>query len=174
MEDLRYPVGRFTMPEQATDADLQAWIDEIDALPARLRAAVATLDDARLDTPYRSGGWTVRQLVHHVADSHLNSIIRFKLALTEDQPTIRPYDQDAWVNLPDARMPVGVSLDLLQHLHARWVTLLRALDRADLERVFLHPESGPHTLRRAIALYAWHGRHHLAHVTGLKTREGWT
>ncbi len=172
--DLRYPIGKFTFPEQATDAQCRQWIDEIAAAPAALRSAVAGLSPEQLDTPYRPGGWTVRQVVHHVPDSHLNSYVRFKLALTEEEPTIKPYDEARWAELPDTReTPVEVSLGLLDALHERWVTLLRSLSPADLERTFRHPEMGVVPLRKNVALYAWHGRHHIAHITSLRARMGW-
>ena len=165
MDDaLRFPVGRFVHDRPVTPADLAAWIDEIAALPAALRAAVAPLAEARLDTPYRPGGWTARQVVHHVPDSHANAVVRFKWALTEDAPVIKAYDEAAWAALPDSRAPVGMSLDLLEALHARWVILMRALTPADWARTFVHPEHGPMRLDRTAAMYAWHGRHHLAPV----------
>ena len=137
-------------------------------------SAVAGLDDSQLDTPYRPGGWTVRQTVHHVGDSHMNSFIRCRLALTETEPTIRPYDQVTWAELPDMRtVPVGVSLQLIEALHTRWVAMLRGLQPADFDRTFRHPEVGVMTMSRNIALYAWHGRHHVAHITSLRERMGW-
>lgn len=139
----------------------------------RLRAAVEGLTEAQLDTPYRPGGWTVRQVVHHVPDSHLNAYIRMKLALTEDGPTIKPYDENLWAELSDSRMPVDASLSLMDALHRRWVTVLRSLQPADFARTFLHPEAGVVSLDRLIALYAWHGRHHVAHITSLRQRMGW-
>lgn len=174
LETLRYPIGRFQAPEPVAEADRRAWIRDLERLPALLRRAVEPLAPGQLDTPYRPGGWSVRQVVHHLADSHLNSFVRFKLALTEDRPTIKPYDEAAWAELPDvAATPVAVSLDLLEALHARWVHLLGALDERQLAREFLHPESGTLRLDHTIGLYAWHGRHHLAHVTTLAEREGW-
>lgn len=174
LETLRYPIGRFQAPELVTEADRKAWIRDLERLPALLRRAVEPLSTAQLDTPYRPGGWSVRQVVHHLADSHLNSFVRFKWALTEERPTIKPYDEAAWAELPDvAATPVAVSLDLLDALHARLVVLLKALGPAQLAREFLHPESGTVRLDRNIGLYAWHSRHHLAHVTGLAEREGW-
>ncbi len=162
---LRYPVGRFAHDGPVTPSDVRRWTDEIAALPDQLRAAVAGLSEADLDTPYRPGGWTVRQVVHHVPDSHLNAYTRIKLALTEERPTIRPYDEVAWAELPDVQaVPVAVSLDLLDALHRRWVALLRALPEAAWERPLVHPVDGPTTVGRAVGSYAWHGRHHLAHV----------
>ena len=174
MDDLRYPIGRFTHDGPVSDADLARWIDEIEALPAQLRGAVAGLTDAQFDTPYRPGGWTVRQVVHHVPDSHLNAWVRLKWALTEDAPTIKAYDEKGWAALPDTHVvPVEASLAFLAALHARWVGLLRALDRGALSRTFLHPESGENRLDRTVGMYAWHGRHHTAHITRLRDREGW-
>lgn len=175
MSDLRYPIGKFAFEAPSTEEQRQGWIDDIAGLPALVRAAVNGLDDAQLDTPYRPGGWTVRQVVHHLPDSHLNSYLRFRKALTEDRPTISAYDEAAWAELTDARAaPVALSLTLLEGLHARWVVLLRSLRPQDYSRVFLHPESGREVeLERNLALYAWHGRHHLAHITALKDRMGW-
>jgi DinB superfamily len=173
-EDQRYPVGRFRY-EGFDERRQEQWIEEIAATPAHLRAAVNGLSAAQLDTPYRTGGWTVRQVVHHVPDSHLNAYLRMKLALTEDEPTIKPYDEAVWAELSDSRAgPIGVSLAFLEGLHQRWVLLLRTLRSADFERRFIHPEHG-----RAIGLgeqlgtYAWHGRHHVAHITSLRARKGW-
>lgn len=172
--DLRYPIGPFVAPESTTPADVAWWIDQIEHLPKDLRDVVAPLTPEQLGTPYRPGGWQVRQVVHHVADSHLNSYVRFKWALTEDRPTIKPYYEERWAELPDsAATPVTVSLSLLDALHARWVTLLRGLGEDDLRREFVHPASGPVTLSTNIGIYAWHGRHHLAHITRLIEREGW-
>ena len=170
-DDLRYPVGQFV---EDAGASRQGLIDEIAAAPRRLREAVAGLTPEQLDTPYRPGGWTVRQVVHHVPDSHLNSYVRFKLALTEDEPAIRTYHEELWAELPDSRAtPIEVSLALLDSLHERWVILLRSLEEAGFKRTFSHPEWGVVTLDKAIGLYAWHGRHHVAHVTSLRERMGW-
>lgn len=147
-------------------------IDQIAAAPAAMAAAVAGLSDGQLDTPYRPGGWTLRQVVHHVPDSHMNAFIRLKLALTENDPLIRPYDQDGWAGLADARLPLAVSLSLLAALHERWVVLWRAMEAADFARTLRHPEMGPMTLDALLGLYAWHGRHHIAHVTAWREREG--
>ena len=172
--DLRYPLGKFSFPDRVTADDRSKFIAQIAEAPVLLRAAVAGLSDARLDTPYRPGGWTVRQVVHHVPDSHLNSYLRFKLALTEDEPTIKPYQEDRWAELSDGRTgPVEVSLQLLENLHARWVTLLGSLSEAEWKRTFRHPELGPVSLEKNAALYAWHGRHHVAHISALKDRLGW-
>lgn len=173
MSDDRYPVGKFEVPT-AIDADQRAgWIAVIAETPTNLRAAVAGLSDAQLDTPYREGGWTVRQVVHHTADSHMNSFIRFKLALTEDTPRIKPYDEKAWADLADSGGSVETSLNLLDALHDRWVGLLKSLTDTDFKRAFDHPDHGPIPLDIAAALYAWHGAHHVAHVTSLRARKSW-
>jgi hypothetical protein len=172
--DLQYPIGRFEWRAENSAAVRLQLIAAIEQAPANLRAAVAGLSGAQLDTPYRPGGWTVRQVVHHVPDSHLNSYVRFRLALTEDEPTIKPYDESRWAELPDARAAdVEISLALLESLHHRWVLLLRSLSSADFARSFRHPELGLVTLDKNLALYAWHGRHHVAHITALRTRMGW-
>lgn len=176
MTDLRYPIGKFTYDGDMTDARRAECIRRIGAAPGRLRAAVTGLDDAQLDTPYRPGGWTVRQVVHHVPDSHLNAYTRIRLALTEDTPTIKPYEEARWAELPDARtLPVEPSLALLEGLHARWVALLGGLGAADGARQFHHPEHGRLiTVDELIGMYAWHGEHHVAHVTSLRARNGWS
>jgi uncharacterized damage-inducible protein DinB len=173
--DLRYPIGPFAYDGAMTDARRSECIARIAATPGRLRAAVAGLNDAQLDTPYRPGGWTVRQVVHHVPDSHLNAYTRVRLALTEDTPTIKPYEEARWAELSDARtLPVDVSLRLLEALHTRWVPLLQRLGASDVARPFRHPEHGRlMTIDELIALYAWHGDHHTAHVTSLRERMGW-
>jgi uncharacterized damage-inducible protein DinB len=174
MPDLSYPIGRFQRPDALTDSQRRAAIDSIAAAPQRLRDAIAGLNDEQLDTPYRPDGWTVRQVVHHVPDSHMNAFIRFKLALTEDRPTIKPYDEAAWAKLDDVRTtPIDTSLVLLEKLHERWDGLLRAMKPADFARTLQHPESGTLTLDQMLALYEWHGRHHTAHVTNLRSRSGW-
>lgn len=173
-ERLRYPAGQFDPAPTLTADDRPELIDEMAALPGRLRAAVADLGPGQLDTRYRPGGWTVRQVVHHVPDSHLNGYMRFKLAATEEVPTVRLYDQAAWAELADARTaPIEPSLTLLDALHARWTGWLRSLGTPDWARTFEHPESGTVDLDTALQLYAWHGRHHLAHVTGLRERMDW-
>ena len=175
MTDLRYPIGPFAYAGESTEEQRRAFIDRIEAAPARLRAAVDGLTPEQLDTPYRPGGWTVRQVVHHVPDSHINSYCRFRLALTEDSPSAKGYDEAAWAELFDSRTaPVEVSLALLEALHRRWVLLLRAMTPADFARTFLHSELGPVTLDRNLALYAWHGDHHVAHIASLRARMGWT
>jgi uncharacterized damage-inducible protein DinB len=172
--DLRYPIGKFTRPMTWTDADRTAAIDALATLPRELATAVASMSDAQLDTPYRPDGWTVRQVVHHVADSHANMYARLRLALTETEPTIKPYAEADWANLLDARtLPVNVSLALLDALHMRTVALLRSLEPAQFARTFRHPETGAQTVDSLLALYSWHGKHHTAHITGLKGREGW-
>lgn len=174
MPDLRYPIGEFQVPKDPGVKHRETWLDEIEAAPGLLRAAVEGLSPEQLDTPYREGGWTVRQVVHHVPDSHMNSYVRFKLALTEDRPTIRGYDQDGWAGLEDSlRGPIAPSLDILEALHRRWLHLLRGLDTADFERSFIHPDLGPVSLWTNLAYYAWHGRHHVAQITSLMDRQGW-
>ena len=168
------PSGKFEWKGKLSDRERAQCIDEIEKAPAQFQAAVRGLTQQQLDTPYREGGWTVRQLVHHVPDSHLNSYVRFKLALTEAEPTIKPYDEKLWAELPDSQdTPVETSLSLLENLHRRWVVLLRSMKPADFARVFNHPERGPVSLDWALAMYAWHGRHHTAHVTSLRERMGW-
>jgi hypothetical protein len=173
--DLRYPIGRAERKSSLTPQERRAAIDAIAAAPAALRAAVKGLTDAQLDTPYRPDGWTVRQLVHHVADSHMNAYTRFRLALTEANPTIRPYDEASWAELADARsLPIGVSLDLLDAMHGRLVHLLRATKDADFQRPLTHPENGPMTVDSLLSTYSWHGRHHTAHVSALRERMKWS
>jgi uncharacterized damage-inducible protein DinB len=173
-EKLRYPTGRLVYPESLTPEERRAGIATIAATPERLRAAVAGLSEAQLDTPYRPGGWTVRQVVHHIPDSHMNAYIRFKLALTEEEPTIRGYDQTAWAELPASRTaPVEGSLDLLTSLHESWVRMLTAINPEDWARTYRHPESGTHKLDGLLAVYAWHGPHHTAQITSLRERQGW-
>jgi hypothetical protein len=165
LDHLRFPVGRFVAPDPITAEHLAGWIAEVEALPGQLRDAVAGCSDAVLDTPYRPGGWTVRQVVHHLPDSHINCYVRFRWALTEDRPAIKVYDEQAWALLPDAAHgPVEMSLDLLAAVHGRWVALLRGMRPEDFAREFVHTVQGPTKLERALGMYAWHGRHHLAHV----------
>jgi hypothetical protein len=174
MTDLRYPIGKFSYDGHLTEDQKSASLDDIAQTPAELRSAVKGLADVQLDTSYRPGGWTVRQVVHHVPDSHMNSYMRFKLALTEDDPTIKPYAEDRWAQLADTKAtPVEVSLTLLDSLHDRWIRLLRSLRSEEWKRTFRHPDLGPMTLEKTLALYAWHGRHHVAHITSLRDREGW-
>lgn len=174
MDDLRFPVGKLQRPESLSAEQRAAMIETIAALPARMRQAVAGLSREQLQTPYRPEGWTVHQLVHHVADSHLNAYVRLKLALTEDNPTIKPYEEARWAELPDtAATPVETSLTLLESLHERWANLLRAMQPADFARPLSHPENGPMTVDGLLATYDWHSRHHLAHITNLRERMGW-
>lgn len=172
-DDLRYPIGRFQPPSASTADSRAVHIDMLRELPDCLSEAVNGLDDAQLDMAYREGGWTVRQVVHHVADSHLNSYVRFKLALTESEPVIKPYDEGAWARLPDSQMPVDISLTLIWALHARWVALLESMTEKDFQKKFSHPERGVQDLATALALYDWHGRHHTAHITSLRARMCW-
>jgi hypothetical protein len=174
MSDLRYPIGKFHFDGTLTEEPKQKYLDDISRAPAALRAAVTGLTEARLDTPYRPGGWTVRQVVHHVPDSHMNAYIRFKLALTEDDPTIKPYEQQLWAELADtASTPIEVSLIMLESLHDRWVRLLRSIQEDDWKRSFRHPELGLVSLEKNLALYSWHGRHHVAHITELRKQNSW-
>ncbi|MCC7477061.1 putative metal-dependent hydrolase [bacterium] len=172
--DLRYPIGNFVPDSEANEALRRAHIDALEALPAQLRAAVRGLSESQLDTPYRPGGWSLRQVLHHVPDSHINAYTRFKLALTEERPTIKPYLEERWAELADTRLaPAELSLQLLEALHARLVLLLRSLDSAAFNRPLLHPDSGEHDIDWLLQLYAWHGRHHTAHITALRQRIGW-
>ncbi|MCC9137142.1 bacillithiol transferase BstA [Pontibacter silvestris] len=174
LEQLRYPIGHFDATQPIADDRLSQLILSIANLPAKVREAITDLTEEQLDTPYRPGGWSIRQVVHHLPDSHLNGYTRQKLALTEDNPTIRPYDEEAWSKLNDAKHGApDVSLALLEALHKRWVLLLLSLTPEELKRTFMHPVSGQQTIRQHIGLYAWHGEHHLAHITELKKRMGW-
>lgn len=174
MNDIRYPIGRFVYDDGSGRKPMQSLIEQIASTPANLRAAVTGLSQPQLDTPYRPGGWTVRQVVHHLPDSHINSYVRFKLALTEDEPTIKPYAEDRWAELADTKVtPIETSLTLLESLHARWVALLRSLTPEQWKRNFRHPELGLMSLEKTAALYAWHGKHHVAHITSLRERNGW-
>jgi hypothetical protein len=173
-QDPRYPIGKFVWPDSVSEAERRAHLDDLDGAPSRLRAAVAGLTPAQLDTPYREGGWTVRQLVHHLPDSHLNSYVRFKLALTEEEPTIKTYEEARWALLGDIEnTPIETSLTLYDSLHKRWVTLLRTLTPSDWSRKLRHPEWGLITLDQTLAQYAWHSKHHVAHITSLRERKGW-
>jgi uncharacterized damage-inducible protein DinB len=172
--DARYPVGKYEQPAKVTPQLRSRAIQEIAATPEKLRAAVKGLDDAQLDTAYREGGWTVRQVVHHVADSHMNSYVRFRLALTETEPTIKPYEESAWAKLEDAaHAPIEVSLRLIEPLHERWVRLLRSMKPEQFSRTFRHPEHGARTIDWMLFLYEWHGKHHTAHITELRKQKGW-
>jgi uncharacterized damage-inducible protein DinB len=174
MIDLRYPVGKFQFDGPLTEQQKQKALDDIASAPANLRKAVKGLSEAQFDTPYRPEGWTVRQVAHHVPDSHMNAYIRFKLALTEDEPTIKPYAEDRWAKLADTKStPIEVSLTMLESLHDRWVRLLRSLGTDDWKRTFRHPEMGAMSLDKTLALYAWHGRHHVSHISELRKTNGW-
>jgi len=169
-----FPLGRYTRPTVFTAETRARAIDDIEAMPTHLRQAVDGLNDRQLDAPYRAGGWTVRQVTHHVTDAHINAYVRTRLALTEHNPTIKPFDQNQWSELTDARQqPVATSLALIDALHQRWVTLLRSLTPADFARPFVHPESGPLTVDQLVAEYAWEGQHHVAQITSLRQRAGW-
>lgn len=173
-DDLRYPIGKFNSSIVVTPELRRQFINIISALPAKVAEAVAGLNDEQLDTPYRPEGWTVRQTVHHIADSHINSLCRFKLALTEDEtPTIRPYYEDRWAELADSAMPVDVSLKIVDGVHRRWVSLLESMTDEQFQLKFKHPETGEWTLENVLALYAWHSRHHTAHITKLRERNAW-
>lgn len=174
MSDLRYPIGKFTPVPSLSAPERATCVEQVAAAPAALRAAVAGLTAAQLDTPYRDGGWTVRQVVHHVPDSHMNAYMRFKWGLTEETPAIKTYEEKDWARTPEVTpTPAEVSLALLDALHARWVTLLRAMTPVQFARTIKHPEWGTPSLDTMLALYAWHGRHHTAHVTSLRERMGW-
>jgi hypothetical protein len=175
MTDLRYPIGPLAVIAPATDDVRRAAIEDLASAPLSMRTAVSGLTDAQLDAPYRPGGWTVRQLVHHVPDSHMHAYIRLKFALTEDAPTIKPYNEQTWAELADSQLPIEVSLGILDGIHARMVSLLRALAPDDWARIFHHPEypDAPRTLDWLAQGYAWHARHHIAHITALRRREGW-
>jgi hypothetical protein len=173
LEKLKYPIGKFQADETVNRPQIEEWIKEIAALPFKLREAVKNLTEEQLNTPYRPDGWTVKQVVHHIGDSHMNSYIRFKLALTEDKPVIKPYDEKRWAELPDYQLGIEEPLDFLESLHKRWVNLLAQLNDMDLEKEFIHPESGTKNLKETIGQYAWHGNHHLAQITSLKKRMGW-
>ena len=174
IDDLRFPTGKFHFNPEVTPDIRRQSIAAIRETPSALGAAVRGLTEAQLNTPYREGGWTVRQVVHHVPESHMNAFTRFKLALTEDNPTIKAYNEDAWAKLGDvARTPVETSLVLLDALHQRWVTLLEVMRPEDFGRPLVHPDSGPQTLDRMLQMYAWHGRHHTSHITALRARQGW-
>ncbi len=174
MEDLSYPIGRFKPEVPLTQEKIDECIRDIEGAPAALARGVDGLSDSQLDTPYRPGGWTVRQVAHHLCDSHMNAFMRFKLALTEEEPTIKPYSQALFAELPDAKAaPVSVSLTLLEGLHGRWATLLKSMKPDDFMKTYRHPESGVQSLANVLQLYAWHGRHHVAQITSLRSRMGW-
>ena len=174
MSDPRFPIGKFNFPAAVSESDRATFIGHIAQAPANLRAAVAGLSEQQLDTPYRDGGWTIRQVTHHIPDSHMNAYVRYKLALTEDVPTIKPYEEARWANLADTKStPIEVSLALMDNLHDRWVRLLRSLGPDDWKKEFRHPEMGVVTLEKNLALYSWHSRHHVAHITELRKKMGW-
>lgn len=174
MEELRYPIGRYTKPETITQEERVGFIRQYSELPNEFRKATENLSDEQLDTPYRPDGWTVRQVVHHVPDSHLNAYIRFKLTLTEDNPIIKPYDEKEWAKLSDNTLPIGSSLDLLEAVQFKLVELLNTMKDPDFHRTYIHPEyNQTYSLNDVLALYAWHGHHHLAHITELIKRKGW-
>jgi hypothetical protein len=175
MEDLRFPIGKFNRSQEPNTPEARKQlIDAVAEAPERLKVAVTGLNGKQLDTPYREGGWTVRQVTHHLADSHMNAYVRYKLALTEENPTIKPYAEAAWAELADSRItPIDVSLALVDNLHARWVVLLRSLKPEDWARKLTHPEAGVLSLDEMLRMYAWHGAHHVAHITGLRKRMQW-
>lgn len=172
--DARYPIGKYE-PQPFSEKQKKEWLDDIKFLPLALENAILNLDASQFDTPYRDGGWTVKQVVHHVADSHINAYCRFKLGLTEDNPTIRPYDQELWAQMPDSQnVPVNVSITLLHAVHTRWMEILRNITDADFDRTIFHPEHKKQmTLWYLLGMYAWHGRHHTAHVTALREKMKW-
>jgi hypothetical protein len=174
-QNLSYPIGKYNPPITFDESQIKEWIEDVATLPIKLRQTVNNLTPPQLETPYRPGGWTVRQLVHHVADSHMNAYIRFKLALTEDNPTIKPYDQDAWSQLPDSIMDIEISLKILENIHARWVAILRWMKPQDFEKTYFHPEQGVKMpLYHVLGLYSWHSRHHTAHIEKLIERMYWS
>ncbi len=174
LEQLKYPIGKFRAPDAITERHIKLWIQDINLLPIQMRQATNGLEQEQLDTPYRPDGWTVRQVVHHTADSHINAYCRFKLALTEANPIIKPYEEQLWAELPDSKMDIEISLSIIDNLHARWVEILRGMTDIEFERTFLHPASvNIAALEYALGLYSWHGRHHTAHIEHLKTRMAW-
>ena len=175
MEDLRYPIGKFTHKEENhTASEVAAYIQRIESLPGKLEKVIQGLSEEQLDTPYRDGGWTVRQVIHHVPDSHMNAYIRFKWMLTEETPTIKAYNEKGWAETPETKADPSLSLPLLKSLHTKWIVLLRQLTPTDLQRQFIHPDTKKHIrMDNLIGMYAWHGEHHLAHITSLKDRKGW-
>ncbi len=174
MEELRYPTGKFTPKESHTSEEIAGYISRIEALPAKVEKAIQGLSNEQLDTPYRDGGWTVRQVVHHLSDSHVNAYIRIKWMLTEETPTIKAYNEKAWAETPETKADPSLSLQLLKTLHAKWIILARQLSPKDLQKQFFHPDTQKHVrMDNLLGTYAWHGEHHLAHITGLKERKGW-
>ncbi len=172
-EDLRFPIGQYEKGKQISSEERRKLIEEVSALPKKMREAVENLTDEQLDTPYRPDGWTVRQVVHHVGDSHMNSFIRFKLTLSEENPTIRPYEEDLWARTAEYKLPVEVSLKLIDSVHERWTALLESMSDVDFARTLNHPATGAWTLADSLGLYSWHGRHHTAHVSNLRRRNDW-
>ncbi len=172
-ESLRFPIGKFEKDFDDAHGMREAFVNEIAELPNKLKDAVENFDDKKLDTPYRPEGWTVRQVVHHLADSHLNAFCRFKLALTEENPTIRPYEEAAWAELSDSEMPIEASMKIIEGVHSRWVKLLESMSDEDFQKALNHPESGSWTLEKMLAQYAWHGKHHTAHITKLREMKDW-
>jgi len=171
---LKYPIGKYDYSREVSENDISQWINDIEILPAKLRKIIQKLTDEKLNTPYRPGGWKVRQVVHHLCDSHLNGYVRFKLTITEDKPTIKPYDEAKWAALQEYdQLEVGDSLHFLELLHKRWVILLKSMKNTDFDRELNHPESGILALKTYLGAYAWHGNHHLAHITSLMERQGW-
>lgn len=173
MEQLKYPIGKFKYEDPNDDKQFAVWIDDIETLPIRLIDSIISLSGEQLNTPYRKGGWTIRQLIHHIADSHLNAFIRTKLLLTETEPTIKPFDEKLWASLSDNDISIEPSLQIIKGVHTRWAHILKSVDIEDWDRILNHPESGPMSLSKLTALYAWHGNHHLAHITSLKKRKNW-
>jgi len=174
MEDLRYPIGKFTPKDSHTLEEIAAYILRIESLPSKVEKAIQGLSNEQLDTPYRDGGWTVRQVVHHLSDSHMNAYIRFKWMLTEETPVIKAYNEKGWAETPETKADPSLSISLLASLHKKWVVLARHLSTSDLQREFIHPETKKHVrMDNLIGMYAWHGEHHLAHITSLKLRKGW-
>lgn len=172
-EDLRFPIGKFDSNVEITKEFRNKFIETIGNFPDALYDEIKNLGDDQLDTAYRPDGWTIRQLIHHIADSHMNAYIRFKLALTEDAPTIRPYFEDRWAEIDDSKMPIDVSMQVLRGIHARWTTVLSSMSEEDFKRRLIHPDSGEWTLEKMLGMYDWHSRHHLAHITELAKRENW-
>lgn len=173
IEKLKYPIGKFDCPLDASQQKVSDWISIIEHLPNRLRNLVDNFDQKQLDTPYRPEGWTVRQVIHHIPDSHINAYIRFKWALTEENPLIKAYHEGLWAELPDSRGPVEPSLNMLESLHEKWVYLLKGMTPEKLNRTYMHPVSGENILKNVIGMYAWHGNHHFTHIQNLAKREGW-
>lgn len=173
MDQLKYPIGKFEYNDPSDEKQFAVWIDDIETLPIRLINSIISLSGEQLNTPYRKGGWTIRQVIHHLADSHLNAFIRTKLLLTEDEPTIKPYDEKTWAKLTDNDLSIEPSLQIIKGVHNRWAHVLKNIDSADWDCILNHPENGSMNLKNLTAMYAWHGNHHLAHITSLKERKNW-